>query len=434
MALFQVIRTDEIDKAIMNPKDCEAFDFVEGDLLELYNKDTEDRIYCRLYINDQVPDYCIALGENLLNNLGIQIDEFIEVSIFDGKINEIFEVTIEFQSEDYNYDVIKFDENFRIRIINFLGNYFFNYRTDLFWPEENAMLTISFPNINNLEPPFILSTYIDKIKMKIKPKGTGTPFNAILIIDCSGSMKRRDIRFMNMENAIDNLIQMYDGETTHHINLKNFLLDLKPKLVLVPERYMISRINATFVSILLFFSQKISRGLGEKCGIILYSGKALSFKSKENKDIFDSTDFTNIELINELKDKLENPIDLSINQTFFSPVFKHLRAVIEKFSKISKNPILILFLTDGQPEPRKLDPPEKIKKEVEDLIRFSKSINKQIVIFTLGIGQKDQVDAKLLNTIANIGYGEYHFVKTFSELSEWFENLANEFSINLLKI
>ncbi|MHA1767814.1 MAG: hypothetical protein ACTSVK_16335 [Promethearchaeota archaeon] len=434
MTMLEAVKTDELDKAIMNPNDCHSFDLMEGDMIKLYNREMGNYIYCRLYESETIPIDKIALGANLMENLGIVETDIIEISKYQGEIFEVSDILVEYHSEDYDYQSITFDENFRMKLINFLGNYHLNPKTELYWPEQNASLTIKIMDDLHKEGAFILSSYTDIVKMKIKPKGTGVPFNAILVIDCSGSMKRQDIFFMNMESAINDLINIYSGNSQAHSNLLRFLENLKPKLVLEPEKYKISRINATFVSILMFFNQKISRGLGEKCSILLYSGKFKKFQYNNQKWIFDARDFTDIDILNELNKSLNNPIELSINQTLFTPIFGELKKIIEAFSKVSQNAILILLLTDGKPEPRKIDPPETIIRELRNLMEYAKRINKQIVIFTLGIGQKDQVDEDLLTEIAKIGHGEYHFITTFLELTEWFENLANEFSINLLKV
>jgi len=433
MTLLQVIRTDEFDKIFMNGEDIREFDLIEGDLIKLYNEETSDQFFSLLYVNENIPRDNIALGENILEGLGIAEGELIDVSGFSGQVSDVSDIEIEYDSQDYNYEVLKFDDNFRIRLINYLNNYFFNTITNLYWPEENAQLEISFPITESLEPPFRISPYHDKIRLKIKPKGAGIPFNAILLIDCSGSMLKRDIRFMSMESAIDNLIRLYSGDDIPHKHLVEWLQNLKPKFVLDKDSYKISRIDATYVAILMFFSQKISRGLGEKCGVILYSGKSKTFTSQDNKAIFDSTDFTNIEIINDLKNELNNPFSLSVNQTLFTPAIEGLENRIREFAKVSHNPILILFLTDGRPEPKKLDPPDRITNKIKILMETAKTLNKQIVIFTLGIGQDDQVDGNLLTEIASLGAGEYHFTRDFIELTKWFENLANDFSVCLLK-
>ncbi|MBD3215502.1 MAG: VWA domain-containing protein [Candidatus Lokiarchaeota archaeon] len=184
----------------------------------------------------------------------------------------------------------------------------------------------------------------------------------------------------------------------------------------------------------MFFSQKISRGLGEKCSIILYSDKSKIFEFQDKKIVFDPNDFTDINVINNLNSQLIDPPGLSQDKTLFSPAIKELEKRIKMYSNENPNPILVLFLTDGKPEPRKLDPREKIEKNLQKLMNSAKKLKKQLVIFTLGIGRKIQVDNELLERIAKIGRGEYHFTKDFEELTNWFENLANEFSINLRKV
>ncbi len=434
MALLQVLRSDEIGKAIINPEDGKDLDLIEGDLISLINEEAGNTIYSRLFISEKIPRDMIALGDNLLDNLGVVNKDFVELSIYEGKINEISEILVEYSSQDYNFKGLKFDNAFRKRLITFLGDYFLNNKSNLYWPEENADMLISFVESENLKPPFKISPYYDEIQLKLKPKVRKMPFNAILMIDCSGSMKKEDVNYMSMDSAIDNLMKIYNGESILHKKLLTYFQDLKPKFIINEKEYKISRIQATFIAILMFFSQKISRGLGEKCSIILYSDKSKMFKFQGSKTIFDPNDFTDINVIDALNSELTEPKGLSQNQTLFSPAIKRLEKIIEKHSKEGPNPILTLFLTDGQPEPKERDPYAKIEKSLKYLMQKAKEIDKQISIFTLGIGRKIQVDSKLLERIAEIGKGEYHFTKNFEELTNWFENLANEFSIILRKI
>jgi hypothetical protein len=435
MTLLEIVNTDEVGKSIINAVDSREFDIIDGDLVRLFNEEAENSIFTRIYVDEGIPRDSIALGSNLMENLGVIEGDLIEISQNNNiKINYMKDIIVEYNSEDYNYNNLKFDDIFRVNLIDFLGDYFLNKRTELFWPEENAYLSITFKNSKNLTAPFKISPYEDKIQLKIKPKVKKLPFNAILMIDCSGSMKKKDVKYASMDSALENLIKFYDGDNIPNKKLLNFFKSLKPKFVINEEDYKITRLDATFIALLMFFSQKISRGLGEKCSIILYSDRPKTFTYEDSKNIFDPTDFTNINVINSLNSQMRKPEDLSQNQTLFSPAIKELENSISKYSQISSNPILVLFLTDGQPEPKKLDPPETIAENVKTLMETSKNKGKQLVLFTLGIGRKSQVDGSLLENIAKIGRGEYHFTKSFSELTRWFENLANEFSINLRKI
>jgi ketopantoate hydroxymethyltransferase len=89
----------------------------------------------------------------------------------------------------------------------------------------------------------------------------------------------------------------------------------------------------------------------------------------------------------------------------------------------------VLFLTDGQPTV-----PDRILESVKELMLHAQDIKKQVVIFALGIGNDRDIGQVLMKRIATLGYGEYHFVKNFAELTTWFEDLAKEFSVNLKKI
>ncbi|MHA1384608.1 MAG: hypothetical protein ACTSR3_12710 [Candidatus Helarchaeota archaeon] len=433
MTIIQAVYSDEIDKAIINSKDCEVYDLYEGDLIELINEETGNKVFCILSVFEGVPQESIALGQNIMDNLGITEEDVISISKCDRKISVAKKLEIEYESQDYDAAILKFDENFRTELVNYLRNYFFNPIYEIFWPEENARLYITFPELKGVEPPIKISDYNDEIVLKIKPRVAAMPFNAILSIDCSGSMHRRDIKFSNMSGVINHLIDIYDGDTMHHKDLKSFLDNLNPKIIVNPENYKITRIDATLLAILMFFNQKISRGLGEKCSILLYSGKSKVFKS-DDKSIFDATDMTNIRIITNLKSEVTGSPDLQTNFTIFNRVFIELKDIFGEFSKISKNPIMVLFLTDGKPEPRDLDKPELIFEKIMELRTYAQEMGQQFVIYTLGIGEEDSVDSDILTKIAQLGYGDYHFTQNLLELTSWFENLAKEFSINLQKI
>jgi len=184
----------------------------------------------------------------------------------------------------------------------------------------------------------------------------------------------------------------------------------------------------------MFFNQKISRGLGEKCSILLYSGRTKLFDLEGKKTIFNATDMANINVITNLKSQITHSKDLQLNHTIFHRVFIQLKELIEQYSEISKNPIMILLLTDGKPEPKDIDKPELIDEKINVLRSYARQKKQQFAIFTLGIGQEDQVDSDLLSRIAQLGFGEYHFPQDLLELTTWFENLAKEFSISLQKI
>ena len=424
--------TDEIDKAIINDQDCKDLDFEELDLVRISNEETNNITYCRLYVNQSIPRETIALGRNLMLNLGITEESLVGIEKCMITPVEVKDIQVEFDAMDYNYTTIIFDEDFKIKLITYLRKYLFNTRTDLYWPGENANLKITFFNTGDLQPPYQISAYNDEIRLKIVPRGF-SGFNAILAIDCSGSMSNQDVPFKKMSGAIDNLKEVYAGETLAHETLKRYLDGLKPRYLIDPDKYAIKRIDAAFLAILTFFNQKMSRGLGEKCGIVLYSSDAIDFSFNESKKVFDSTDFTNIEIINTLKSMLEKPPRILRNITRFTPLFAHLNQKITEFAKLSDKPIMIIMLTDGRPTGNLADSDKQVEIEaaVRTFVKTACDLKVQAVLFTLGMGDEQAIGVDLMRNIAAIGKGEYQFAKNFAELTNWFENLAREFMIIL---
>jgi len=108
----------------MNSKDCEEFDLIEGDLISLINEEADNRVYTRLFVSNKIPRDSIALGDNLLDNLGVVNEDLIEVKIYNKKVHEASEIAVEFNSQDYNFEGLKFNNQFRNQLIEFLNKYY----------------------------------------------------------------------------------------------------------------------------------------------------------------------------------------------------------------------------------------------------------------------------------------------------------------------
>jgi hypothetical protein len=463
LTLLQLSKTENPQDAIINDEDALSFEISEGDIGEIVNENTKDVIYCIILIDSKIPHDTIALGQNIIDNLSALENDIVSISKYEKVISTIKELIVELNF-DYSHMVI--DNTFRLELINFLRNYIFNQKMEFNYNDPNSNLTFNLttiiPDSINEKPPYRLTEFNDEIIFKIRQKYSNRPFNAILCLDCSASMAKKDIYFNQMNSVVEDLINIYQGNSDDHRKIIQFFRKICPKLIINPQGYSISRIESIITSLLMFFNQKISRGLGELCSILLYSGNTIQFQSKmlsKNEELnshtiitdktyiggntffdlnmqgfYNANELSNALLINELIQSILKPENLNPKFTNFSNVFEKLKETITKMNKVNQNPIMILFLTDGKPEPINSDPPNQIEMNVKNLASFARQLGTQIVIYTIGIGHQPQIDESILMNIAKLGYGEYHFAVDLKEISNWFETLANNFSINLSKI
>ena len=125
------------------------------------------------------------------------------------------------------------------------------------------------------------------------------------------------------------------------------------------------------------------------------------------------------------------PIGLNQAQTNFTQALNCVEDGIDNLQFESKNPLMILLLTDGKPEPQMLDPPKKILQKISQMKEKIPQWKLNFIIYTIGIGNEKMVDKRLLSNISKKGNGEYKFADDFRDLTKWFEKLANNFSIVL---
>lgn len=435
MTLFSAEITDETNIILLNSEDAQNIGFSNQDLMKITNTDTNDAVYGLLNVSEQVGADCIVLGQDIAENLGIISEEFVQVeSCNQAKITETNVVTIEFESSDYDVESLKSRE-FQQRLVKFLQRFFFTQPYSVYWPAENADLTIRFPEIEQVRKPIRLQEREEELILKVKPKSALFPFDAILVIDCSASMNKRDIILPNSNNIISALQSNYSGDSAPHQYIRNYLSSFEPKYRIPGREYKIARIQATIASIMLFFNQKISRGLGESCRIILYSGSAEKFEFNGQSD-FQASQLADAAIIEHLINDITNPTSIDPASTNFN---RPVEILIEQFklrsagswNQKSSKPLMVLFLTDGKPQPADEATIKEIQKNINNLKRIGRKNSEGFVIYTLGVGRQYDMDEDLLKKMARECNGEYHYVDNLTSLTEWFERLAKEFCMTI---
>jgi len=337
-----------------------------------------------------------------------------------------------------------FQERTQQKLAAFLESYYLNASTTVYWPEYNTDLTIKITSPNqevNQAYNFIRNRPVD---IKLQEQAQKMPFNAILLIDRSGSMNHIDVDLSGVEGTVNDIKNTLMPDSSQDYRFKypslnrllSKLLNRRSQMYLATigengsqDSPDISRLDSVILATLLFFQQKISRGFGEKCSFVLYADEAKIIRLN-NKNYIEATQFT-ADICDELIRIIKDSNYLRYGNTNISSAIMKCLEIAKEYKKINNNPVMILLLTDGTPAPKTLDDEKKLVNNVKRLKESLRQENIPFVLYAIGIGERSAVNLQLLQQITQISHGEEHFAKNVADLNEWYQRLAGNFAQSL---
>ncbi|MGQ9721737.1 MAG: hypothetical protein ACUVXA_10495 [Candidatus Jordarchaeum sp.] len=246
-------------------------------------------------------------------------------------------------------------------------------------------------------------------------------FNAILMIDVSGSMQKEDMRVKNADGAVEGLRRGLK-ETPQ---LKDFIITME-------EGAMVSRIKAAALATLLYLSLKIGRGWGENVQVITFADEVEPLRVSD----VDGNISTVIKCTGESKDiGLETIANYIIEKcqegsglTYMSGALKTATELATAFPPNPKtgepSPVMFVLLSDGMPN--KGDPGQGIPVNPIPAIKKFLSGQPGWVLYIVGLGE---ADIQLMQKMAELGRGEVLKATDFGDLWKWYDTLAQRFAI-----
>ncbi len=253
----------------------------------------------------------------------------------------------------------------------------------------------------------------EKTGYQFKTIGIPSPFNAILLIDTSGSMKTSDVPVKDIAHAREGLKDLAGDNPEVHAFLNRF-----------KEGSNVSRAEAAAMAVLLYLAEKVGRGYGEKVAVITFEKDVneMTFLDSETGEVQPFVECTGpdkargIQMIStHVVDKVEEGGTL----TNMGTALERAHEVLKSFGD-PKKPTMIIMLTDGIPTTG--PPPLKVLKE-----RFTERT--RLVIYCIGLGNRAEIDEELMVAIAQYGNGTYRHVDNMRDLLEWYGRLAGEFAV-----
>ncbi|MHA1744015.1 MAG: VWA domain-containing protein, partial [Candidatus Heimdallarchaeota archaeon] len=244
-------------------------------------------------------------------------------------------------------------------------------------------------------------------------------FNAVLVLDVSGSMSKEDMVVRGTGTAIEGLRRGLKGGRDLDMLLNEF------------DEKKVSRIKGAALATLLFLSQKVARGWGEQLSIISFAGDVdvfeVDYGTNGPTPVISCTGKAKSAGLEVIAEYVSKRCSKGGGLTFMSGALQQAYEMTMKFEPNSitgkMNPTMIVLLTDGQPNKGNglgINPVPIVRKCARDY--------PNTVLYTIGLGEADN---RLLKRLSEIGRGEFYEANDLGELTKFYDLLARRFMIAL---
>jgi hypothetical protein len=393
--------------ALVSPRTQHTLSLVQENILAFEDELTGAIGAGKVDIAESVPDNTIIIDSEILEASGI--------GSFEVKVYKNLRPIIPLQNISLGISPISGENMWEIistarqnvaSLKGWLANYVIFKGIKLRWNAVNIACSIltTTPDLTG----DILAQVNENTAINLSPTGL-VPFNAILIIDISRSMMARDVFVTNIAPAIEGIKAAMESREIQEF-LKHFKAGIN-----IPRR-----ISAAFAAVL-FLSEKVGRGFGEKVSVIRFADEAqiLPFGNSYYMDSASGKKGVLEEAARMIVDRIGNSYGQATNM---SSAMDKAYQVLTEFDKMSpagsNQPTMVVLLTDGIPT---------------DSDAFLRSIkvfqeNPNVVIYIVGLGNPDD---ELMNRAAQLCGGEYFKPEDAGELLIWYSKRARDLTVKM---
>ena len=216
----------------------------------------------------------------------------------------------------------------------------------------------------------------------------------------------RDVLVTNIAPAIEGIKAAMESREIQEF-LKNFKDGIN-----IPRR-----ISAAFAAVL-FLSEKVGRGFGEKVSVIRFADEAqiLPFGGGFYMDSASGKKGVLEEAARLIVDRIGNAYGQA---TAMGKAMEQAQYVLNEFQRMSPEaPTMLVLLTDGEPTDGNA---------FFDAIQ-SLSVNPNVIIYIVGLGNPND---DLMNRAASLCGGEYFKPNDAGELLIWYSKRARDLTVKL---
>ena len=392
--------------ALVSPRTQHTLSLVQDNVLAFEDELTGAIGAGKVEILESVPDNTIIIDSEILEASGI--------GSFEVKVSKNFRPIIPLQNISLGISPISGENVWEIistarqnvdSLKGWLANYIIFKGIKLRWNAVNIACSIltTTPDLTG----DILAQVTESTAINLTPTGL-VPFNAILIIDISRSMMARDVLIKNIAPAIEGIKAAMESR-----EIQEFLKHFKEG-VNVPRR-----ISAAFAAVL-FLSEKVGRGFGEKVSIIRFADEAqlLPFGNSFYMDSASGKKGVLEDAARLVVDRIGNAYGQSTNMGQAMVKAHQVLIEFDKMSQGNPQPTMIVLLTDGVPTD-----PESFLKSIK---LFAEMPN--VILYIVGLGNPDR---ELMTRASHLCGGEYFEPADAGELLIWYSKRARDLTIKM---
>jgi hypothetical protein len=397
-------RPNLVGYCILSPRNQHSLSIQKEDVIAFEDELTGAIGASKVEILEEIPDNIILIDSEILEASGIGSFE-VKVSKSQRSIIPLQSVSLGISpiTGDNLWEVLSTARQSISALKSWLKNYIIFKGIKLRWKELNVACSIidCIPDLTG----DILAQVTENTTISLSPIGL-VPFNAILIIDISRSMMARDVLVTNIAPAIEGIKAAMESR-----EIQEFLKHFKDGIN-IPRR-----ISAAFAAVL-FLSEKVGRGFGEKVAVIRFAdeaqvlplGKGFYMDSASGeKDILE-------EAARIIVDQIGNAYGQATNMG--API-KQAHTILDEFERLSPgSPNMLILLTDGIPTDG-----DAFFNEVQKI-----SENPNVVMYIIGLGNPDDA---LMERAAKLCGGEYFKPEDAGELLVWYSKRARDLTVKL---
>ncbi len=392
---------------LVSPRTQYALSIIPNDVLAFEDELTGAIGAGKVDLLEEIPDNIIVIDSEILEASGI--------GSFEVKVSKNMRPIIPLQNISLGISPISGENMWEIistarqnidSLKAWLSNYIIFKGIKLRWTAVNIACSIlsTIPDLTG----DVLAEVTANTTINLTPTGL-VPFNAILIIDISRSMMARDVLVHNIAPAIEGIKAAMESR-----EIQEFLKNFKPNIN-IPRR-----IAAAFAAVL-FLSEKVGRGFGEKVSVIRFADEAqiLPFQNSFYMDSASGKKGVLEEAATMIVDRIGNSYGQATNM---GSAMEKAHLVLQEFERMAPEgqaqPSMVVLLTDGVPTDGDAF--------LQAIKKFSGMEN--VILYIVGLGNPDK---EMMNRAASLCGGEYFEPADAGELLIWYSKRARDLTVKM---
>ncbi len=402
---LEIVKAGEREgAAFLNPEDAASQGLFDGTIIVFEDPTTGNFGAAPVFIDKKVEKGKIHIDSTLVESCGLDEGFNVIVKKYQGRTHPVRELVIGIEplGDQKPEDVFKIAQERRSELKKLLDRRVIFKKMRIRWKDLNANISIESTKPDLTGRELAIVNWAEMEKAEIVPIGPAMPFNAVLLIDISGSMSTKDMEVTNIAPAREGIVSLLKSE------------DVAGFLARFEEGDTVKRRHGAAFAALLYLAEKVGRGYGERVAIITYHDEAEIIKFNGN-NYFDAASGNIEDVANVILKKVAYATG---GYTNFSDALRKALSLLRNEFKDTNT--MIVFLSDGFPQGT--DTEESVRNIVDK--EFSHMPN--VVIYTVGIG--GEVNEVLMQYIAEATGGVYFKASDLGKLLSWYGELARTFT------